>query len=280
MGRNITEYLGGKFKLSIPRRDELDLLDSEQVAAYLKQGNFDAVVHVAGIGVSRSSTHVGLYDSNTNMFLNLARNSGNFGRMIFLGSGAEYGKQRPIVKVKENDFGKVQPQDEYGRAKYFASEYISKHKNIVNLRLFGVFGKYEDYATRFISNAICRSLADMPIILKQDTVFDYIYVNDLARIMAYFIEHEPKKKFYNVGRGQGIELLALAKSVKELTQNPYEIEIKQQGMGKEYTCDNSELLKELGEFKFTPIEQAIKEMVDWYKKNWTKVDAEKLNFDA
>jgi len=87
------------------------------------------------------------------MFLNLARNAHGFGRLINLGSGAEYDRSQNLIKVKESQFGQSPPKDNYGRAKYFISEQIEKHKNMMSLRCFGVFGKHEDYTTRFISNA-------------------------------------------------------------------------------------------------------------------------------
>ncbi|MEK7618161.1 MAG: NAD(P)-dependent oxidoreductase [Patescibacteria group bacterium] len=277
IGKNLLEKLSGKFNFVAPAHAELDLLDARKTSAYLKSEQFDIVIHAANIGGNRSQIGLtGVFEVNKKMFLNLAENHGLYGRMIFLGSGAEYGKQEPIVKIKENNFGKILPGDEYGKAKYFASEYIVAHPNIVNLRCFGVFGKYEDYTMRFISNAICLSLAGQPIIVRQNAVFEYIYINDLAKIIAFFIEHEPKEKFYNAGTGQGVELLALAKIVKALTQNPYDIQVNQQGLGKEYTCDNGLLMRELGDFKFTPIKQAIQEMIDWYKTNWQSIDQSKL----
>jgi UDP-glucose 4-epimerase len=275
IGRNLYELLPNIFNITAPSHSELNLNNAELASQYLKNQEFDIIIHAASAGSLRTERE-GVYEANTAMFKNLTENSNHFGRMIFFGSGAEYGKQRPIVRAKESDFGKVRPLDEYGQAKYDASEYILKHKNILSLRCFGVFGKYEDYATRFISNVICQSLAGFPIVVNQNSVFDYIYVNDLAKIVAFFIENEPKEKFYNAGGGQGVELLTLAKIVKEITQNPYDIQIINPGLGKEYTCDNSKLLNELGVFKFTPIEQAVLEMVKWYKENWQNVDQSKL----
>ena len=107
------------------------------------------------------------------------------------------------MKIKENNFGKILPGDEYGKAKYFASEYIVAHPNIVNLRCFGVFGKYEDYTMRFISNAICLSLAGQPIIVRQNAVFEYIYINDLAKIIAFLLNTNQKRNFIMPARGKG-----------------------------------------------------------------------------
>jgi GDP-L-fucose synthase len=281
IGRNFLEQLGQKCEISAPSHKDLDLLDAEAVKSFLQAGKFDIVVHAANFGGNRAQSGItGVLEANKNMFLNLAENSNLFGRTIFLGSGAEYGKQMPIIKVKETDFGQNKPEDEYGKAKYFASEYIASSQNIINFRVFGVFGKYEDYRIRFISNAITRVLFNMPIIIRQNVKFDYIYVNDLVRIIEYFIEHQPKEKFYNVGGSKSVELLELAEIIKTVTGSKDEIKVLIPGLNREYTCNNSLLVQELKDFKFTSYETAIGEMVEWYKQNKNSIDQSKLNFDA
>ena len=49
-------------------------------------------------------------------------------------------------------------RDAYGFSKYICAQHIERADRIVNLRLFAVFGAYEDYTVRFISNACCRAL--------------------------------------------------------------------------------------------------------------------------
>lgn len=277
IGKNLNEQLAGKYNILAPTRAELDLTNADNTKSYFKNHKFDVIIHAAGAGSLRTEQNSrGVYELNSVMFNNVVKNSLSFSRMIFFGSGAEYGKQRDLVRVKESEFGGVMPEDEYGKAKFAASEYIASHQNIVNLRLFGVFGRYEDYGTRFISNIICQSLAGQPIVVRQNTIFDYLYINDLAGIAAFFIEHEPKEKFYNAGSGQAVKLMELAKIVKQLTQNPHEIITTLPGLGKEYSCDNTLLMNELGEFKFTPLKQAVEEMVQLYKANWENIDKSKI----
>ena len=61
---------------------------------------------------------------------------------------------------------------------------------ILNLRVFGVFGKYEDYETRLISNIICRVIFKLPVEINQNAVYDFVYINDLVKIIEYFIEDD------------------------------------------------------------------------------------------
>jgi UDP-glucose 4-epimerase len=281
IGQNILGQLGNKHNFYYPSRQELDLLDSVKVKEYLAVNNFDLVIHAAGAGVSRLQVgQANLLEQNKKMFLNLAENHDLFGRMIFLGSGAEYGKQLPVVKAKESDFGKVQPEDEYGKAKYFASEYVVKAKNIINLRLFGVFGPKEDYKTRFISNNICRALLGLPITIRQNLKFDFLDINDFVKILNYFINNEPAEKFYNITVGKPIEFLEVAEIIKKETQSTNEIQVLNPGLGKEYTGDNTKLLAEIREFTFTPLEQSVRDLVNYYRENLDSIKKEELNFNT
>jgi hypothetical protein len=59
---------------------------------------------------------------------------------------------------------------------------------------------------RFISNACCRALKGLPIVLRQDIVFDYLYVKDLVKITMWFIENSARHRAYNVCSGRPVAL--------------------------------------------------------------------------
>ena len=177
----------------------------------------------------------------------------------------EYDKSKPIVKVKETDFGKAIPKDEYGFFKYICSKYIEKEKDIVCIRIFGLFGKYEDYCYRFISNAIVNNLKRLSINMNQNVFFDYTYINDFVRIVDYFINHKVKHKFYNIGRGKKIDILTIANKINKISNKKSKITIKNIGLNNEYTCDNSRLANELKKFNFTDFDKSLVELYNWYK---------------
>lgn len=281
VGRNILEQLGSCYSIIAPQRAELDLLNAEEVADFFSRRHFDVIVHAAGAGVSRSQKNLSsVFRDNTEIFSNLVRSRDGYETLISLGSGAEYDKSRALVQVKEQSFGQAKPRDEYGRAKYFIAERIQEQSGMVDLRCFGVFGKYEDYTTRFISNSICRALAGLPIVITQNRIFDYVYINDLVRVIAFFIEHGAGEKFYNLGSGRPLDLMRLAQLVKTATGGRAEIRVKQPGLGPEYSGNNSLLMSELENFQFTSFEKAIGELAAWYQDNWDAVDQSRLNFDA
>lgn len=267
VGKNLSEQLNIKYSLLTPLRAELDLLDEEKVDSYFKNHKIDVVIHAAVVGGSRKEEQVdSALSQNLRMFFNIIKNKKYFKKMIFLGSGAEYDKSKPIIDVTENDFGKSIPNDEYGFFKYICSKYIETQENIVSLRIFGLFGKYEDYRYRFISNAICQNISKFPITINQNVFFDYVFIDDFVKIVDYFIDHKPKHNFYNIGTGKKIDLLTIANLINEVADKKSEIIVKNDGLNKEYSCNNQRLMDELGDFEFSNIKDSIKNLYYWYQK--------------
>jgi 2-methylisocitrate lyase-like PEP mutase family enzyme len=90
--------------------------------------------------------------------------------MIQIGSGSEYDRRCYEPRINETPFFKSIPVDTYGLTKFSIATVLENtlNKKFTNLRCFGVFGKYEDYSRRFISNNICNAI-DIPMIVDGDT---------------------------------------------------------------------------------------------------------------
>jgi len=279
IGRNLAELWADTYQVSTPSRADLDLVNADTVRDYLAAHRFDVVVHAATGRSNRKITAPDLFKNNCRMFFNLARNQHLYGKMLHFGTGAEFGVRVP--RMPESFFDAHVPGDDYGFAKYIAARHTDAVRgNIYNLRLFGVFGKYEAWDVRFISNAICRALFDLPITLRQNVRFDYLYVNDLAKLGSWFIEHDPAHRTYNVCRGDARELLSLARTIAEISGKHSAIQVSQEGFGPEYSGDNKRMLDEMDGFVFTPIEQAIRELTEWYQSQRAAIDEVALRFDG
>lgn len=278
IGRNLAEMLRDGYAVFAPARQELDLLNDAAVRDYLGQHRFDAVIHAATGRSNRRVTEPELFKKNCRMFFNFARNRHLYGRLLHFGSGTEFGVRVP--RMPESFFDTHVPTDDYAFAKYIAAKYTETAENIYNLRLFGVFGKYEVWDVRFISNAICRVLHGMPITMRQNVFFDYLYIEDLAKLTSWFIEHEPKHRTYNVCRGETCDLLSLAHIVAHISGRNPEILVQRDGLGPEYSGDNSRMLHEMGGFRFRDVKDAIAELHAWYKAHLAEIDPALLRFDG
>ena len=141
-----------------------------------------------------------------------------------------------------------------------------------------MFGKYEDYAIRFISNVICKTIFDLPITIKQNRKFDYIYVDDLMQVLEFFIEEKTQYNSYNVTPDHSIELLEIAKIINSISGKNLPITVALEGLGSEYSGENSRLKKELN-FKFKKIEDSISELYHWYSGNKNSINKQLLLTD-
>jgi UDP-glucose 4-epimerase len=280
IGRNIIECLGTKYDILAPRHKELELFDEEAVRKFFREHDIDFVIHAAvKPGHRNAKDPTRLLDANTRMFFNIIRNSDRFGRMIFLGSGAVYDMRHYKAKMREEYFDTHIPADEHGFSKYIIAKYAQSQDNVVKLRLFGVFGKYEDYSIRFISNAICKTLFDLPITIRQNRRFDYLYIDDLMPVLEHFIDNEGKHKAYNVAPDHTIDLHSIAETVRARSGKDLPIIVREPGLGAEYSGDNSRLRREIPGIRFTPMEEAIDHLYGWYSDNIHMIDREKLLVD-
>jgi UDP-glucose 4-epimerase len=280
IGHNLTELYAGRYDVYAPGRQELDLLDENAVRDYLEFHRFDTVLHTATGRSNRKITTPDLFKNNCRMFFNFARNEHLYGRMLHYGSGAEFDARAYQPHMPETYFDSHVPVNDYAFAKYIAAKYTETAGKIYNLRLFGVFGKYEAWDVRFISNACCRVIHGLPITLRQNVLFDYLYVDDLAHLTTWFIENEPRHHTYNVCRGQTHDLLSLAHIVADVSGEHPEITVAREGFNSEYSGDNSRMMSEVGTYPFREMKAAIRELYTWYENHKSEIDADLLRFDG
>jgi nucleoside-diphosphate-sugar epimerase len=276
IGSHLKEYLQknyNNYNLFAPSSQELDLTNGFDVDNYITVNKIDIIIHLANRGGSRDVADMkNITEYNLRIFFNIAKHEKNVKKIISFGSGAEYGKHKPIVEAKEEDYLKLQPLDEYGFYKSVTSKYIEKLDNIVQLRVFGAYGEYENYRFRFISNAIVKNLLKLPIVINKNVFFDYIYVDDLVKMIDWFIHNQAREKIYNVTTGKKIDLVTLANLVNETSNFKSKIIVINEGLNDEYTSNNERVLEEIGDFKFTSHKNAIIKMRNYFRENLDSLD--------
>jgi len=280
IGRNIIEQLGSKHTILAPSHAELELLDENAVRDYLSEHAIDIVVHGAVRPGHRNAKDPSRQiDNNLRMFFNIIRNDRLFRKMFVLSSGLVYDMRHYQPKMSEDYFDEHVPLDEGGFSKYVIAKHCQCRTDITELRVFGIFGKYEDYAIRFISNAACKAVFDLPITIKQNRRFDYIYINDFISVLDRFITTDIPPGAYNITPDDSIELLTLAEKVRSSANKDLPILVAQEGMGIEYSGSNSRLRSVFPDLSFTPVDTAISLLYDWYRGNQHLLQRELLLHD-
>lgn len=281
IGKHLCEYFtkNSTYTLLTPSSKELNISQEDSVDAYMETHKPDVIINCANRGGGRDSGNENIVHENLRMFFNIVKHSDKVSKIIHFGSGAEYSKHKPIVDVKEEDADLAMPLDEYGFYKSVCSKFIEKSDNNLNLRIFGCYGEYENYEFKFISNAIVKNLLHLPITINKNVFFDYIYVNDLVKIVDHFLHHECKHKVYNLTTGKKIDLITLAHLINETSDFQSEIKIINDGLNNEYTSNNDRLIDEIREIEFTSHRTAIIEMRNYYASILDTIDREKIEAD-
>ena len=152
VGKNFANKLsGGLYDVLSVSRNHCDLSHPTDLSNLCEDFRPDLLIHCA---VSLQST-----ENNLSMYYSLENASIFCGKCVMIGSGAEYCHQRYVPLMKEEYFNPfISPinKDPYHISKFTISRlhFNSTRDNIYNFRVFGLYGKHEDYTRRLISNNI------------------------------------------------------------------------------------------------------------------------------
>ena len=282
VGRNLAElFLQNNYTVLAPLKDELNLIDIGEVERFFVKNHIDVIIHSATTSLVGKTYPPEVCENNLRMFFNLQKQMTPSMKLINFGSGSEYGRSYWHKKMPEEYFDEHIPEDSHSYSKYLVSKYIRdiNSEQLTSLRVFGIFGKYEDYRYKFIANAIVKSLLGMPIVINQNVVYDYLYINDLYKIVEYFIHNDTVERIFNVTPTESVDLVTIANSINELSGNTTEIQVLNQGIGVEYSGDNKKLLSEMGDFQFIPLKVAIAELYEYYKAIKDDLDIDAVRQD-
>jgi len=281
IGKSLMEYFHSQNDYEIDGVDhnELELLDEKAVSCFFSDNYFDVVfyaVHWYQERGKKGEENKEL-DYNLRMFFNVSRCSKSFGKLVFFGSGAEYDKSRDICSVSELEWGLRIPKNDYGFAKYSIGKYIETSDNMYNLRIFGLYGQYEDYTKKFITGCCAKAVIGLPISIRKNVIFDYLYIDDFCKMIKRFIDLEcPQYHSYNIASGRKIELYELATIVSEQFERSISIFVCEEGYGREYTANIDRIQKEINYTEFESYDDTIDYLVGKFKRIKSTIDVKAL----
>lgn len=214
LGRNFKRYFSScpDFDVSFLSRSDFDLSDPYLFSEYCKIHKPDLLIHVA---VSLSD-----FANNIRLYLALEQCAPYCGKIIMIGSGAEYSHQRYKPLMDESYYAYDKPptnNNVYHASKHLISRLHANTyaSNIYNFRVFGLYGPYEDYTRRLISNNIFNFLESGYMHASANHAFDYLYVDDLISAILHFFgsSDSPKYNTYNVCSGRSDRFFDILKEV-------------------------------------------------------------------
>ncbi len=206
----------------------LDMEDKNSIKKALQKIRPDIVYHLGAYGGYPFQEDINtIIRSNILYSVNLMDASRMCGleRFVNVGSSSEYGpKKQPM---KESDF--PQPVTPYGISKLtqtqFAQYFYEQHElPIVTLRLFSVYGPYEEPG-RLIFDLMTAAVRNKPINLYSPSPRrDYVFMSD---VIDAFLKAAKKPdiegKIFNIGSGKDHSVGNVVDIVNEITKKKLEV---------------------------------------------------------
>ena len=175
--------------------------------------------------------------------------------LVVTGSCAEYSWAGDIP-LDENSL--ELPASAYGKAKLDLLNWI-KEQEIPFLwtRTFFQFGMNEPKG-RLIPGIIDSVSSGKEFIIKNGSdIRDFVYVEDIARILTLLISQE-ETGLVNIGTGQQTEVSAIVKIITKLIDQPNLLESREnKGKISLVVADPKKLYSMIGEFQWTSLETAL-----------------------
>lgn len=199
-------------------RQTVDLLDPAAVEEYLKNQKFDVVINAAAVMTDPALLHD--TRNNLGMFMNFYENSDLFGKFINLASGAEFDRELDIYQAPEGLIFSRVPKDSYGWGQNIKSRLCYDKHNFYTLRIFNCFGSGEK-STRIFPKFIKEQITPK-FEIQNDRYFDYFSIDDLTKVVEYFVENNSLVKDVNCVYPEKLKISQVLEKfclVKELRSN-------------------------------------------------------------
>lgn len=220
-----------------------DLLDAPRVRTIVHDGDFDTVVHLAGLARARESFHEPLayFDVNVGGTSNLLHAidtlpaDGKRPSLIYASTTLIYGS-RYVGAVDENH--EPSPESPYADTKVaaermIAAQAVTGRLAAAILRVFNVGGAVDGVGdvdpTRIIPALLRAAAGDAPsvtLVGNGTAIRDFVHVADVARAvrLATEVVRTGACPIYNIGSGVGSRIVDVLRCVEETTGRRLEIQ--------------------------------------------------------
>lgn len=250
-----------------------DYADKSVLIRLFSKWNFTKVFHCATSTTPLTSSNNILSDINGNLIatiglLDVMRDSGCKFILYLSSGGAVYGEKN-LQKISENDI--CEPLSSYGVVKLTIENYLRLYQkqydiNYLILRISNPFGRFHTSEKQGVINvAIRRTLRNEKIEIWGDGMQskDYIYVDDLIKIIFLLLKKEIVNKIFNVGSGESYQLNCILNTIKIYLPN-IEVEyVESKTTDVKDFCLDISLVESFVDFKFTEFQEAIQQTIFW-----------------
>lgn len=252
-------------------------LEARQAVREIVQGaRPDWVFHLAAYGAYSWETDANrIAETNLIGMINLLDACVDAGVEAFVnaGSSSEYGLKDHAPTETEP----LEPNSTYAVTKAAATMYCRhvatiRRVNAVTLRLYSVYGPFED-AGRLVPRLVVMGMGGrLPPLANPAIARDYVYVSDVYR--AFLLAAESNRNrgaVYNLGTGiqtSLAEIVETARRVLNITEMPHWGTMDARGWDTHvWVADNHKIGTELGWTAEYSLEAGLQETWKWFREN-------------
>ena len=271
-----------KKRLKILKRDKnfkfykLDLANENKVTSVFNDNKFNCVINLAAqAGVRYSIKYPKKYiHSNIVGFHNILENCRlkSIKKIIIASSSSVYGDKKSFP-LKETEI--INPKNFYGLTKKNNEEMSAIYSklygmNICALRFFTVYGEWgrpDMFMLKYI-----KSKKKFYLYNHGSHFRDFTYIQDVNEIIFRLIKKKNNGfSLFNVSSNQPYKITKIIDIINKFLKKP-KLKIIKLGLQKADVIKTHGSNKKITQFlkfkKFTPIEIGVKNLIDWYKKNY------------
>jgi CDP-glucose 4,6-dehydratase len=263
------------------RELEGDLLDGELLARTLRDGEIDAVFHLAAetiVGTVKADP-VGGWETNvrgTWTLLEACREAG-VERVVFASSDKAYGAHEELPY--REDFA-LRPTAPYEASKAAAdliarSYWPSFGLPVAVTRFANIYGGGDLNFSRLVPEAVCAAIEGRPPVLRSDgtPVRDLLYVEDAAAAYLAIADaldrDDVRGEAFNAGGERAYSVREIVDEIARLSRTGVEPEIRGAGnpegeIDRQYV-DAAKIRERCGWSPSVSLEEGIGRTLDWYR---------------
>lgn len=258
--------------------NKVDISLKKDLKKFFLRKKFYAIIHTAALFANQKSIDQPLEDLRSNVIgtLNLLEYAKNNKiKIINFSSSCVYSTPNTNEMIYKPSF-----DTPYAISKFSGEQYCSFYSkfykmNIINLRLFNIFGEYDYYGVyrSVIPNFINSFMKNKNIVLfnNGNDSRDFTYVKDLVRATNKLLNKKKLTGTINFGFNQPVKIKKVAYLLKKSFGSKSKIilnkKIRRWDKTRIRKAETKELKKVLPNFNFTKFEKAIFSTKNWYKKN-------------
>ena len=269
---------------------DLDIMDLAAVTSLLKEVHPDYIFHLAAqssVSLAWKNPQLTI-DVNIKGSVNLLdalRELDYKPRVLLIGSGEEYGHIDPEDSpIKESL--QLRPGNIYAATKacqnMIGNIYARAYDlDIMMVRAFNHIGPNQ--IPLFVVADFCKQVAEIEKGLREPVIYvgnleakrDFTDVRDVVRAYSLLVEQGIQGESYNVGNGKAIEIQSILDQILTLSNAKIEVKVDQSKLRPVdvpiIEADISKVQKTTGWNHEIPLEQTLRETLDYWRKKIEKI---------